>query len=448
MLHTQPLRSPAETQTFSDKLENFITTHRGTIEFTEIVFADTRFFTDHVSRLTNLRHLNLVNSRSGQQQQQSEQFADLPNLKTIGLKNATHMLRLIKNSRLETLKVIDTGSDRTNRNLNDFLKHQPTLTEVKFMGFIPQLVGVSSFTFKLTVLSVLLKGQPETTTHSILALMRSQKESLRELKLIGFNTWEFVECAVNEMSLVKLEIDLMRVRFELGEMRVNRSIRCLMIQSIALNVDQMVAVIGVCHGVETLRIVSNTNLRFGEWLTKAAVTMVGLRHLSIDSLLSVLPPKGLKFPTLETLTLSKLGSDAQIHGFVQLASRCPNLKRLTVTGFGQQFMQTTTAEGELVDDTTMCRNDFLFLLVALPKLQELELRGKFTMTEEVVEVLMGEWCRLRRFNFSAEMDLELVEKLRRLNGSRVQCKVMRIDDGKRATKRKSSETEDTLRSSD
>lgn len=443
IIHTHLVKNTEELTNFESKLMKLIGYFKDTAEFSEIVFYNSKFFS-FVAPLHNLTHLNIIASPN----QQLNTFYDecpqisLPKLKILGLKSSTCLLRHFKEHSLEVLKVIDIASDQTNHNISEFLKTCLKLHEIKFMGFVPHFEDVEVFQFQLTSLSVLLKGQAETSTASVLQLVKRHKDTLKNLKIIGINTKDFVEFGINSMNLWKLEVDLTRIRSDLSPLVVNKSIKRMMLQTIALSMKQMQKVIEVCLGIEELKIVSNSNLMFSNWLFKAATSMNSLRTMYIDSLLGILLPQDLNFKNLETLTVTKLGGDAQLLGWVQLVTRCPNVKKLVVTSWGQQFMPMCSLTKEKSPALTILRkNNLQFILISLPQLEEIEIHGEFPLTDEVIDVLIDcqNYNKLRKFTFGSEMTFELMQKLKKFHDTKLQIVVLKPTDIKRNLKRKNYE---------
>ncbi|KAL7013432.1 hypothetical protein ACKWTF_015391 [Chironomus riparius] len=445
MVHTHLVKNQEELKDFETKLTKLVENFRDSAEFSEMVFFHSKFFFSFVAPLHNLTHLNLIAS----QNQDLNSFDDtspevlLPKLRVLGLKSATCLLKHFKEHSLEVLKIIDVSSDKVNLNINEFLIKCDKLREIKFMGFIPHFDDIKSFKFQLSSVSILLKGQSETGSESVLQLIKRHKDTLKDLKIIGFDTKDFIEFAINDMNLRKLEVDLTRIRADFGHLKINKSIKRMMLQTIALSMKQMQKVIESCQGIEEFKIVSNSNLMFSNWLFKAATSMDSLRVMYIDSLLGILLPQDLNFKNLEVLTVTKLGGDAQLLGWVQLVSRCPNVKKLIVTAWGQQFMPMCSLTKEKATELTFLRkNNLQFILISLPQLEEIEIRGEFPMTDEVVDALVAShgYSKLRKFTFGSEMTEELMKKLKRFHDTKVQCVVLKPSDIKRTIKRKSSES--------
>lgn len=441
MIHTHLVKNQIEMEEFEEKLKDLIEYFKDSAEFSELVFYNTRFFFTFTEPLKNLTHLNLIGSPTQIVLDHTSKEISLPKLKILGLKTATGLLKYFKDHELEVLKVIDTSSDNTNENINSFLLTCHHLKEIKFMGFIPQLEDIELFDFQLTSLSVLLKGQHETNSSSVLKLVQHQKSSLRDLKIIGFTTKDFVEYAISHMNLRKFEVDLTRIRSDIGDMRPNKSIKRMMLQTIALSVSQMQKVVSVCQNIEELKIVSNSNLMFSNWLLKVSQSMDNLRHLYIDSLLGILLPQNLNFKSLETLTVTKLGGDAQLLGWVQLVTRCPSVKKIIVTAWGQQFMPTYnfSSDNNATEPTFLRKNNLQFILISLPELEEIEIRGDFPLTDEVVDVLVSGHTKLRKFTFAAEVTDELMERVKRFYNTNIQCTIIKPADVKKTVKRKISD---------
>jgi hypothetical protein len=92
--------------------------------------------------------------------------------------------------------------------------------------------------------------------------------------------------------------------------------------------------------------------------------------------------------------------------------------------------------------TYLRKNNLQFILISLPELEEIEIRGEFPLTDEVVDVLVASnsYSKLRKFTFGSEMTDELTEKLKRFHSTKLQCVVLKPSDIKRTVKRKSSDS--------
>ncbi|XP_070507644.1 uncharacterized protein [Chironomus tepperi] len=445
MVHTHLTSNQHQVLDFDIKLAQLVTNYSNSAEFSEIVFFDTKVLFSFVEPLHNLTHLNLI---TGLPEQQDTIDAInpqicLPKLKILGIKGATWLLRHFKQHSIEVLKIIDTDSDDVNLNVSNFLTACDKLREIKFMGFVPHIHNVESLKLKLTSLCVLLKGQSETSSDSLLQLVKANHETLQELRIIGFNTVDFIPFAINSMNLIKFEVDLCRIRSHLVPMYMNRSIKRMMLQTIALSMKQMQKIIENCESVEELKIISNSNLMFSNWIFEVAVRMKNLRILYLDSLLGIVLPHDLNFKNLETLTVTKLGGEVQVLGWVQLASHCPNVKKLVVTSWGHQFMPMCSLTRQKAPELTYLRkNNLNFILVSLPYLEEIEIRGKFPMTDEILDALVDSqsYSKLKIFAFESTVTDDLMEKLKRFDKTRLKCKVLSSSDVKKTVKRKCSDS--------
>lgn len=195
------------------------------------------------------------------------------------------------------------------------------------MGFIPQLTNISEYKFKLEEFSVLLKGQIPSDSNSIFEFVQHQANSLHSMKLVGFSTAGFIEFGTSQMKLKKFEIDFTKIQENFDEIKNNLSIKRLMLQFVAKNVENVIKVIEKCKNCEDLKIVSNSVEKFNEWLEKSSKSMENLRHLEIDTLLGENLPK-IEFKNLEILKVNKIGSDQQAKAWLELASKCPKVKTL------------------------------------------------------------------------------------------------------------------------
>lgn len=325
MLNTLTNSSNETANYYNKNVATFAAQHPE-IEWVEVKLMTPCQLKHMVKPFRNLVHLNLVSDLNVTLSEYLSTFeVSLPQLKYLGIKGSTNLLKLIKDHQIETLKVIDSYSTQVSVNLSNFLKTADKISRIKFMGFIPQLSGISDYKFKLKEFSVLLKGQIPTNSEAIFELIQHQSQSINYLKLIGFNMVGFIEFAVSEMKLEKLEIDFSKSYGNLDRMNENSSIKRLMLQFISRNISNVVKVIEKCKNCEDLKIVSNTVENFNDWLTKSAKSLENLRVLEIDTVLEENLPKVI-FKNVETLKVGKISSDQQAKAWLELAGKCPKVK--------------------------------------------------------------------------------------------------------------------------
>jgi hypothetical protein len=250
----------------------------------------------------------------------------MPRLKNLGIKGSSPLLKLIKNHQIDTLKIIDIFSRPLSENLSNFLKTADKIKQIKFMGFIPNLTDISEYKFKLEEFSVLLKGTIPTNSDSIFEFVQQQSQSLQAMKLVGFSTAGFIEFSISEMKLRKFEVDFTKILVDLDEIKENSSIKRLMLQFMAKNIPNVMKVIEKCKNCEDIKIVSNSKENFCDWIEKISTSMENLRELEIDTILGENLGK-VVFKNVKSLKVSKISSDQQAKAWLELASKCPKVKK-------------------------------------------------------------------------------------------------------------------------
>jgi hypothetical protein len=425
-IHTHKLENLEEFRKFESKFCVFTKYFRESVEYITIALINIQILIVLMLPMTNLTHLEIMAcSPLTSFDAATLQVSFLPKLKYLAIKGASSFLKHLKKHSIEELKVIDFHSDETNQNINNFLKTCDQLRVLKFMDFFPHLDDVESYNFQLSTFSVwhtfqFVKGPSTFNLPSILKLIERQKDTLKELNISGFSTNNIAEFAMNKMQLMSLKLDLKKIKYDLGNMQANNSIRKLWIETNKNSMDQMLKVLKLCKGIEYLVITSNTNIMFSSWLRTAA-TMSHLKSLSIYSFLQVFLPQDLNLNNIETLTVSHIGSDEQLLAWVQLVTRCPNLKKIVVMCWDLKFMQINIPD-VTPNEVFLGPENFIFILISLPNLEEIELRGKFPMTSEFADLLVAStnYSKLRKFTFGAEMSIELMNILRKIHHTKLQ----------------------------
>ncbi|XP_070490550.1 uncharacterized protein [Chironomus tepperi] len=431
-----PEMEPGPHVTYYIKLMNFLSGLRKKITTFKLLFMEPRMLVRLCANMESLTHLTIEATKSLDDPLTDKMDANkyqiyLPNLKSLVVHNATRALRFIdENHKLEYLKVVELQNRQTSRDINGFLMFCTKIRKMEIVSNIPYFHNPDDFFFPLSSLRISLNGQQLPCARSVKLLMKHQIRTLKEISCEGFGTERIIRYILRKVPVSSLDIDISTSRDFVEFRQVNHSIKKLKIKASSVSINNLIHILLKCKEIEDLSIQINNTFLFATWLGIVS-RMSHLRSLHIDSLLEVRLAPHIILDGIETLTVTKLGSDLQVHAWLQLASRCPNAKKIVVTNWGSRFVPNFNPNETTTTKVLLKKAYLRYLFTSLPHLEELEIRGKFPISVNFANnfVDLLNLTNLKKFSFEPDPDMinQLDESLKKFHDTRLKVCVLKTD---------------------
>lgn len=344
------------------------------------------FVSKVLKELTNLEKLELVGVSSDLSDETPAERILLTNLKELKLQASG---QYIDAPNLKKFKFHGAGFPRKFLNNCQNLTHFTYETVRYQFGSADTIPVINEIPQHLVSLEVILH-----INASLIPLLESQKNTLRELKLFGERCGE-VDFAVYEMKLEKLEINLS----DLSDAPKNfkSTIKDLTL-NYASDSECLEKLFKICPQVVKL------TLRTDPSMNQAAVQLASfflnnLKHLIIYDALEIIEgwPNMNHFIRLETLEFkayTTIGCADSLTACIKLVDHCPYLKKLDIN---RDFHHHDEAPNE-----SFLSGDFTKFLCDLQALEELSINFGFLLTHGVIKTLMR--SNISIFNLTVSED--------------------------------------------
>ncbi|KAG5666644.1 hypothetical protein PVAND_014660 [Polypedilum vanderplanki] len=422
---------------FDSKLNKILDEHRDFIEEVQLFGTTAGLSTAILSDLKNLQKLVIDKiKKSGKEDHDYEDSVSLPNLKILEVKLVNSYLKCIKNHQVETLKVEDIQIDptRVSRALNTFLRNCKHLKNFSLIGTAPNF-EVKKFKFKLEKFSFknLMMIPENMMDMPMMALLKSQQETVKDLTLTALVSNEMLTFAYNELNLETLTIDMEKIFANFKKLKIAENLKFLEIKSLPNNLSHAKALITASPNIGILKISSIFFENSADFLQHVAVTLKNLKDLSIFSLNSEIKNEYF-FESVEILNIYEIKNSDHTKNLVKFVKACPKIKKLKISDWDgynitpQNFLNLA----ENVEIIEICGNFVPNVLTAAMlrhysndlKLKILFLDVNFNddvdglineLEETKIQLICPDWIRLNSQEVKDDSDCEMYEESEELS---------------------------------
>lgn len=384
-------------------LNDVIDFHQLNIKNVRFNWCNANLFIKNVMKLKNLESLTLESINFDTNRLYQIKLSELKVLKINYCRNLIDNFK-ISASKLEQFFIIpDVPSDK-------LLKRYPNLKMLKFCQTNDEkLEGIKQ---KLTFLDIYIENK------NFINLLESQSESLRELQIDCKNENEEIEFLILNMKI--LEKLTIRLPEELKELKKSKqTVKELNLKIYHEKVTEnylkvLKNVLKSFSRVEKLQInflnSYSENLEFETF--KIISQYQNIKSLTIDGI------SGNFHQIIDLSSINFLSTSvknySEIDQFINFLLSCVNLKRIKIT---ESDFKNVSIE------------NFKTILANLKNLEEIDAKEFFTLTDEIVELIISGNFKLKRFKLyverkSFERQKKFAENLSKK--SLIQCTIMKI----------------------
>lgn len=350
------------------------------------------------------------------------QFVSLPNLKYLETHQASGLLEMIRNHKIEILQIVHDYdySNTVDSKIQRFLLTCTHLKDLLFENHFPAL-NVEELPFTLTNLTV---SNIENRTEFF---STSQFRTLKNLLEANLDTLEFfllgnfsgingiLEFLLPRAKKLKYLCLVCPTFTKIKDFTCNNQTVTNMAVTLARNCDvdlkKTRKIIANCVAVEKL-VLTLISQDTSPLVNEAAQSLPNLKNLLLYNLTGIRFQHIPVLKNLEELFVERVKNQRDLHALVNLLMAAPNLRKLTVKLWGGERL-AYLRKGRLQKILQNCQ-----------KLEEIFIGGLFRLPKSFVDGLLETESALRKLTIET-YDMNLIrDNAKRLLNTKIQCTVI------------------------